>query len=244
MRSFGIIGYPLTHSFSKGFFSKKFELEGIHARYETYPLTSIAEFPGLLKEHPDLEGINVTIPYKTAVIPYLDECSPVVMEIQACNCIRIVDGKLIGHNTDVIGFEKSFTKYLRAEHAPAFVLGTGGASKAVQYVLHKLHIPFTVISRNADKARGILSYTDLTSDLQAATKCWINTTPLGMMPDVDSKPAMDYTVLTGDHYLYDLVYNPPLTSFLKEGEERGALVENGQDMLEIQAQAGWDTWNS
>ncbi len=243
MRLFGLIGYPLSHSFSKGFFTKKFAEEGIGARYENYPLPSIDAFPDLLKAEPLLEGINVTIPYKESVIQYLDEVSPAVNEIGACNCIRRVNGRLIGYNTDIIGFEKSFCKKLQALHRPALVLGTGGASKAVQWVLQQLRVPFTVISRKSDAARGILSYDELTREQQASSRCWINTTPLGMLPDTESRPPMDYSVLGPSHYLYDLVYNPSLTAFLAEGKQRGAVVENGQDMLEIQAVAGWEVWN-
>ena len=244
MRSFGLIGYPLSHSFSKGFFTTKFEREGIDARYENYPLPSIDAFPDLLKAEPALEGINVTIPYKESVIQYLDEVSPAVSEIGACNCIKKVDGRLIGYNTDVLGFEKSFCKKWQPSQQPALVLGTGGASKAVQWVLKQLRVPFTVISRQSDPSRGILSYNDLSREQQAAALCWINCTPLGMVPNTETLPPLDYTVLTSAHYLYDLVYNPPLTAFLAQGRTRGALTENGQDMLEIQALAGWAIWSA
>ncbi|GAO44186.1 shikimate dehydrogenase family protein [Flavihumibacter petaseus] len=243
MRHFGLIGYPLGHSFSKGFFTEKFQREGIAAVYENYPLESITELPALLQNNPGIEGLNVTIPYKEQVIPYLDEVSPVVQEIGACNCIRIVNGKLIGHNTDVTGFEKSFSRKLKPGHYPALVLGTGGASKAVQYVLRLLGIPFSVVSRNANPGQGILSYEGLSHELQAESLVWINTTPLGMKPDLGTRPPMQYSMLSRDHYLYDLVYNPPCTRFLSEGLERGAVIENGHDMLEIQALESWKIWN-
>ena len=244
MRYFGLIGYPLSHSFSKAYFNQKFEQEGIPAQYENYPIPSIEEFPELLRRHPSLEGINVTIPYKEAVLPYLQSVSEVVGKTGACNCIRIRNGRLEGFNTDVLGFEKSLLKSLQPRHDRALVLGTGGASKAVQFVLDKLRIPFTVISRSADPAAGILSYAELNTELQHNSRLWINTTPLGMHPNIDSCPPLDYAQLGSDHYLYDLVYNPAETLFLKKGKERGAITENGHDMLLIQAEEGWKIWNA
>lgn len=244
MRAFGLIGYPLGHSFSKGFFTEKFQREHIDAQYENYPLQAISEFPGLLARHPQLEGLNVTIPYKEQVIAYLHEQSPVVAAIGACNCIRIQDGRLIGYNTDVVGFEQSLRKKLQASHRKALVLGTGGASKAVQYVMQQLQIDYTVVSRKADPSKGIVGYDQLTgSDLQNAT-LWINTTPLGMYPDLESAPPLDYSQATDLHYLYDLVYNPSETRFLALGKAQGATVENGHDMLIIQALESWRIWNS
>lgn len=244
MRYFGLIGYPLSHSFSKAYFNHKFEQEGIPAQYENYPIPSIEEFPVLLRQHPSIEGINVTIPYKEAVVPYLHRVSDVVSKTGACNCIRIRNGQLEGFNTDVLGFEKSLLKSLHPMHDRALVLGTGGASKAVQFVLDKLHIPYTVISRRTDPAAGILNYDELTAELQQSAHLWINTTPLGMHPDTDSCPPVDYEQLGPSHYLYDLVYNPAETLFLKKGKERGAITENGHDMLLIQAEEGWKIWNA
>jgi shikimate dehydrogenase len=244
MRAFGLIGFPLSHSFSKGFFTEKFQREQIDAVYDNYPLSSISEFSDLLTQHPQLEGLNVTIPYKEQVIPFLDEQSPVVAAIGACNCIRIRDGRLRGYNTDVVGFEQSLRKRLLPGHRKALVLGTGGASKAVQYVLQQLQIAFTVISRNADPAKGILAYEQLSGDdLQSAT-LWINTTPLGMYPNTEAAPPLDYTQAGSSHYLYDLVYNPAETRFLALGKAQGATVENGHDMLIIQALESWRIWNS
>lgn len=244
MRYFGLIGYPLSHSFSKAYFNHKFEQENIPAQYENYPIPSIEEFPELLRQHPLLEGINVTIPYKEAILPHLHNMSEVVRKTGACNCIRIRDGRLEGFNTDVLGFEKSLLKSLQPRHDRALVLGTGGASKAVQFVLDKLRIPFTVISRTADPGAGILSYAELDAELQHNSRLWINTTPLGMHPNVDSCPPVDYAQLGSEHYLYDLVYNPAETLFLKKGKERGAITENGHDMLLIQAEEGWKIWNA
>lgn len=244
MRNFGLIGFPLSHSFSKAYFTEKFGQEKIAAAYENFPIPSIEAFPELLRQHPSLEGINVTIPYKEAVLPFLDRVSEVVKKTGACNCIRIRNGKLEGFNTDVLGFEKSLLKSLKPGHNKALVLGTGGASKAVQFVLDKLRIPFTVVSRKADPAAGIISYEQLDTELQQSARLWINTTPLGMYPDVDSSPPLDYNLLGPDHYLYDLVYNPAETLFLKNGKQRGAVTENGHDMLLIQAEEGWKIWNA
>jgi len=244
MRYFGLIGYPLSHSFSKAYFNQKFEQEGIPAQYENYPIPSIEEFPELIRKYPLLEGINVTIPYKEAILPYLHSVSEVVRKTGACNCIRIRNGRLEGFNTDVLGFEKSLLKSLQRRHDRALVLGTGGASKAVQYVLDKLRIPFTVISRTADPSAGILSYAELNEELLYNARLWINTTPLGMHPNVDSCPPLDYAQLGSGHYLYDLVYNPAETLFLKKGKEKGAITENGHDMLLIQAEEGWKIWNA
>ncbi|HEY8398031.1 MAG TPA: shikimate dehydrogenase, partial [Flavihumibacter sp.] len=216
---------------------------GLDAFYENYPITQIEELNRLLEENPALEGINVTIPYKESVIPFLHLKSEVVEETGACNCIRIRNGKLEGFNTDVVGFEKSLLKSLAPHHSHALVLGTGGASKAVQYVLRKLRIPFIVISRKADPKFGILSYEQLNDQLLQSATLWINTTPLGMYPNLDSCPPLNYSVIGDRHYLYDLVYNPAETLFLQKGKAQGAVTENGHDMLVIQAEEGWKIWN-
>lgn len=238
-RKFGLIGYPLTHSFSKKYFTGIFQEEGIDAEYENYPLTDIAQFPALLADG-GLEGINVTIPYKEAVIPFLDERSTVVREVGACNCIVRQDGKWIGHNTDVIGFELSLRKFLETRHDAALVLGTGGAAKAVWYVLRKLGIPFLKLSRTA--TGEAVSYDALTADMVATHPLIINTTPLGMFPNVHEYPKIPYEGIGSAHYLYDLVYNPALTAFLQKGQERGALIANGEDMLVIQANESRKIW--
>lgn len=243
MRSFGLIGYPLSHSFSKAYFTKKFDEEKVDAAYHNFPIASIEELPQMLLDNPALEGINVTIPYKEQVMAYLHKQSPVVQAVGACNCIRIRNGELEGFNTDVVGFEKSLLPLLKKTHLPAFVLGTGGASKAVQYVLGKLDIPFTVVSRKSNPSLGIVSYEELSSMQQASTLLWINTTPLGMYPKTDAFPPMDYSTLSDSHYLYDLVYNPAETRFLEFGRLKGATVANGHDMLLLQAEEGWRIWN-
>ena len=243
MKKYGLIGYPLSHSFSKKYFTEKFILESIKdVVYDIYPLENINELPGLLKQEPSLYGLNVTIPYKEQVIPYLDDMSPVVAEIGACNCIKIEDGKLIGHNTDVLGFELSLLKKLKPSHGAALVLGTGGASKAVQYVLNKHSISFLQVSRT--KSTNSISYEELDNEIMSTHLLIINTTPLGMYPNTESAPPIPYELIGNSHYLFDLVYNPVKTMFLKKGELQGAEIENGSDMLVDQAEGSWAIWNA
>ena len=242
MRLFGLIGYPLSHSFSQKFFSEKFEKEGIkNCRYLNFPIVSIDELQAVINENPGLEGINVTIPYKEQVFPYLDEVSETVKEIGACNCIKIIQGKLYGYNTDVAGFEASFVKELKPHHKQALVLGTGGASKAVQYVLTKLSIPFKVVSRNP---KGVeTGYDSITADNIGDYPVIINTTPLGMQPAVNLFPSLPYSAMSNKHYLFDLIYNPAKTVFLESGEKYGAVIKNGHEMLVNQAVESWKIWN-
>lgn len=243
MRRFGLIGFPLSHSFSQKYFTEKFQREHITgAVYENFPLATIEELTGVLKKYPDLEGINVTIPYKEKVIPFLSHQNEVVKATGACNCIKIVDGKLEGHNTDVAGFEISLNKFWEPYHKKALVLGTGGAAKAVHYVLHKKGIEYIEVSRNPQGKQQI-SYDDVDAVMHDHLLV-INTTPLGMYPNVDEYPPIAYDMLTPRHYLFDLTYNPPVTAFLKKGEEKGALVRNGGEMLVIQAEESWKIWNS
>jgi len=242
MRAFGLIGYPLGHSFSKKYFIDKFEREGITGNaYELYPLEQIGQLEDLLVSNPDLAGLNVTIPYKEQVIAYLDSMSPVVEEIGACNCIRIEDGHLIGHNTDVIGFSRALLPQLKPHHKRALIFGTGGSSKAVAYSLKELNIPFLQVSRTP--GNGMIAYEEIDQSMLEAHTLLINTTPVGMYPDVMKAPAIPYAFIGADHYLFDLVYNPEQTRFLQEGALRGAAVENGSDMLVIQAEASWEIWN-
>lgn len=242
MTRYGLIGFPLSHSFSKKFFTEKFERESIQEhQYDLFPIEQISELPNLLKSHPDLKGLNITIPYKEQVIPFLDVQTPVVQEIKACNCINIQDGKLIGYNTDVIGFEKTLERKLSSHHQKALVLGTGGAAKAVHYILRKKGIQFLEVSRV--QKQGCIDYAAIDQQLLLSHTLIINTTPLGMYPHVDEAPDLPYRFLTEQHYLYDLVYNPAKTKFLLEGEKRGAVIENGAEMLVIQAEASWEIWN-
>jgi Shikimate 5-dehydrogenase len=242
MRRFGLIGYPLSHSFSQKFFTEKFQREHITGCvYENFPIADISELPGILQQYPVLEGLNVTIPYKERVIPFLHHQDEVVQAIGACNCIRIKEGKLFGFNTDVAGFEVSLDKLLQPYHKKALVLGTGGAAKAVHYVLKKRGIEFIEVSRNP-QGRNQISYADVDAVMHDHLLI-VNTTPLGMYPNVEEFPPIAYDMLTPRHYLFDLIYNPPATAFLKKGEEKGALVKNGGEMLVIQAEESWKIWN-
>jgi shikimate dehydrogenase len=242
MTKYGLIGYPLSHSFSKKYFTEKFERESIQDHeYDLFPIDKITQLPLLLQAEIDLKGLNVTIPYKEQVIPFLDELTEVVKEIQACNCIRILNGKLIGYNTDVIGFEKTLERKLSNHHQRALVLGTGGAAKAVHYVLSKKGIEYLEVSRT--KVDGSITYQEIGEQVISSHTLIINTTPLGMYPNIEEAPNLPYHLLSDQHYLYDLVYNPTKTKFLLEGETRGAVIENGVDMLVIQAEASWDIWN-
>lgn len=242
MRKFGLIGYPLTHSFSQRYFMEKFERERIAGCiYSNYSIGSIRELSGVLADA-ELCGLNVTIPYKRQVIEFLDSSSAVVEATGACNCIGIEAGRRIGYNTDVVGFEQSLVKKLSGHHRKALVLGTGGAAKAVEWVLRKLGIDFLSVSRVAGP--GALGYADVDAALLGTHELIVNTTPLGMYPNVSACPPLPYAALTSRHYLFDLVYNPARTLFLEKGEARGAVVENGYEMLVLQAEESWRIWNA
>ena len=242
MRKFGLIGYPLSHSFSKKYFTDKFEREDIRdCIYELYPLRDITELPGLI-ERENLEGINITIPYKKAVLPYLSSLSDEVSAIQACNCISFKHGQSIGYNTDTIGFRRTFETHLQPHHAKALILGTGGASLAVAFTLQQLNIDFLFVSRSAG-ANNTITYEDINASILNAYFIIINTTPLGTYPEVHQFPPLPYELLNSNHYLYDLVYNPAETLFLKKGKQQGVTFENGAEMLIIQAEESWKIWN-
>ncbi len=249
MRQFGLIGYPLSHSFSEGFFAKKFLNENIKdAHYANFPIASISEFNALWQQQ-DLEGLNVTIPYKKEVIPFIQYPSSVVQKINACNCIRKFNNELYGYNTDVIGFEKSLLPLLKPHHTQALILGTGGAAAAVEFVLQKLSISYQLVSRTKKENASIFNaavihYSDLNSDTIRQHTLIINTSPIGMYPNVTEAPAIAYEGIGTHHYLYDLVYNPAETLFLSKGKEKGAAVKNGLDMLHIQAEESWAIWNA
>ena len=244
MNLYGLIGYPLTHSFSKKYFTEKFQTEGIHdCVYENFPLENTEQLKVLLKNQPLLQGLNVTIPYKEQIIPFLNEMDDVVKATGACNCIKIKEGKLKGFNTDVIGFEKSLKEYLQPRHTKALIFGTGGAAKAVEYVLQKLGIAYSFVSRKKGTDKTI-SYHDLKVEILQQHLLLINTTPLGMYPKVDDCPDIAYNYLTSQHHLYDLVYNPEKTLFLQKGEAQGATIQNGYEMLLLQAEESWRIWNS
>jgi shikimate dehydrogenase len=240
---YGLIGYPLGHSFSKKFFTEKFEREGLDdCSFELFPIPSIDEFPALLAAHPNVKGIAVTIPYKEKVLPFVQVLNDEVQQIGAANCISIKDGLLTAYNTDIIGFEKSFAPLLQSHHRQALVLGTGGAAKAVQYVLKQLAIPFTTVSRTAGEE--VITYGNINKQLMQDNTVIINCTPAGMYPDEAGFPQIPYECITAQHYLFDMVYRPAETVFLQKGKERGATVKNGMEMLELQAIANWQLWNS
>lgn len=239
---YGIIGFTLVQSFSKIFFEQKFIDENIDASYHLFRLNNIDELNEVLESHPNLKGFNVTIPYKKQVLQYLDEMSDAVKQMGACNCIHVKDGKLIGYNTDVIGFEGSLKPLLQAQHNKALVLGTGGAAVAVGYVLDKLNIPFKYVSRSS-KAENTIGYNDIDDKLINEYKLIINATPAGMFPDVNSCPDIPYDKLTKEHLVYDLIYKPEKTLFLQKAEQQGAEIKNGFEMLILQANANWKIWN-
>jgi shikimate dehydrogenase len=240
MRKFGLIGYPLSHSFSQKYFTEKFAREGIsNCRYDNFPIADISELKNIISSNPDLEGLNVTIPYKLQVISFLDESKN--LPISACNCIKISSGKLSGFNTDVTGFELSLKTRLKANHRKALILGKGGASEAVRFVLGRLGIEFIQVSRQPSS--GELAYDQVTVKIIRDHLLIINCTPLGMYPNIESFPPIPYEPLGGNHLLFDLIYNPAKTAFLQKGEERGAAIQNGLEMLVIQAEESWKIWN-
>ena len=245
MRKFGLIGFPLGHSFSKKYFTEKFSREGIQGcQFELYPIALIQEFPQLFDRESGLEGLAVTIPYKEQVIPYLDGLDPACAQIGAVNCIRIRNGKKIGFNTDYLGFKQSLKSWLGNEIPNALVLGTGGASKAVQQALRDLGVPFSIVSRSQQE--GQLTYAELKEQPQwlASHPLIINTSPVGTYPQVEDMPSIPLEQLHVGHRIFDLVYNPPITRLMQECIARGGASKNGQDMLELQAEAAWSIWNS
>lgn len=247
MRKFGLIGFPLSHSFSQKYFTEKFEKEGIaNCNYQLYPLKSIEEFPTLIKAEPELAGLNVTIPYKEQVIPYLDELDEKAAAIGAVNTITIREGKLKGYNTDYYGFKNSVIQWIGANPMPekALILGTGGASKAVKASLEDLGISYQFVSRSS--ASDLLTYHNLAATPQVlnTSTLIINTTPLGTHPAIDQLADLPYDQLTQDHYLFDLVYNPLITAFMQKGIDAKCWVKNGLEMLHGQAEKAWEIWNS
>ena len=276
MTTYGLIGYPLGHSFSRKFFTEKFEKEGIDAQYLNFEIPSIEEFPEIIKNNPELRGLNVTIPYKQQVMQYLDEISEEAKAIGAVNVVRIerpspqpspimgretmrnagnkpdglpikgdmsegLRGSLIGYNSDVIGFVESIHPLLKAHHKKALILGTGGASKAIRYGLEKkLGMKTLFVSRSARE--GMITYEEVTAEVLKEYEVIVNCSPVGMYPHVDECPALPYEAMNENNLLYDLVYNPLETLFMKKGAEQGATVKNGLEMLHLQAIASWKFW--
>ncbi len=248
MKRYGLIGYPLTHSFSVRYFSEKFEREGItDCSYDNFPLEKIELLPRLIAEDERLVGLNVTIPYKEKVIPYLDQVDEEINIIGAVNTIKIIRLKgnirLKGYNTDVFGFGVSLKPFLKEHYRSALILGTGGASKAAAYVLNRLGFEIKVVSRNPRSSNQI-SYTQVTPEIITAARVIVNTSPVGMYPGVDVCPDLPYEYLTPDHVLFDMIYNPPETMFLTRGRKMGAKVINGLQMLHLQAEKSWKIWNA
>ena len=241
---YGLIGYPLGHSFSKQYFTEKIEREGVaNAVFNTFPLTTIDELPALLQSNPALMGLAVTIPHKEKVLKSVTHVSEEVKQIGAANCIKIRGTELEAYNTDIVGFEKSFSKHLKPNHNKALVLGTGGSSKAVQYALQKMGIEFLVVSRNKAESKNSIQYHQITKSFIQQYPVIINSTPLGMSPNESTCPDIPYALLTSKNYLYDLVYAPAKTLFLQKGAEQGAVIQNGFEMLIIQAEENWRIWN-
>jgi|LauGreDrversion4_2_1035121.scaffolds.fasta_scaffold28955_3 shikimate dehydrogenase len=240
MQRYGLIGFPLKNSYSANYFNQKFAEQGIDAIYQNFALERIEEFPDLIKNHQDLNGLNITIPFKQQVIPFLNHLDLVAQQIGAVNTIKFTQNQLIGYNTDVFGFEKSILPLLKPWHQSALVLGTGGASKAVNYVLNKLGIKHTQVTRKADE--GLL-YEELDKSFMRSHQIIINCTPLGMFPLVDDFPPIPYNYITNLHLVYDLIYLPEETLFLKQARENGAIIKNGLEMLTLQAEKAWQIWN-
>lgn len=241
MKRLGLIGYPLSHSFSRQYFQEKFKTEGItNWSYELFPLKEISDLSNLIQSETGLVGLNVTIPHKESVIPFLDELSDDAAAIGAVNTIVLKEGKRIGHNTDWIGFKNSIVPLLQDHHTHALILGSGGASKAVLFALQQLNIPSTVVSRSPDHLT--IGYNDLDEKKFRQHQIIINASPVGTFPEVDMHPAIPFEFITNRHLLYDLVYNPPVSTFLKRGSDKGATIINGYQMLVGQAEAAWKIW--
>ena len=245
MKKYGLLGYPLGHSFSRNYFNQKFEAERIDAEYLNFEIPEIKEIKNVIKENPELNGLNVTIPYKEQVIPYLDDLDEDARLIGAVNVIKFSKGlfgkvKLKGYNSDIIGFKQSIEPLLKEHHRKALILGTGGASKVVFQGLKQLGVASTFVSRKAKEY--CITYEEITPKVMEQYTVIVNTTPLGMYPNVNACPDIPYDLLTSDHLLYDLLYNPDETLFMRKGKEKGAVVKNGLEMLLLQAFAAWEIW--
>lgn len=246
MKRYGLLGYPLTHSFSKRYFTEKFEKENINSSYENFEIDNINRFPEIIKNTPNLAGMNVTIPYKEQVIPFLDDLNDDARNISAVNTIKFLHTenglKLKGYNTDTYGFENSLRPFLKPHHKKALILGTGGASKALKYVLKRLGIEYISASIEELKENEI-RYEDIDKQLMKERTLIINATPLGTYPKVDTFPKIPYEFLCPEHLLFDVVYNPEVSVFLSRGKEKGATIKNGYEMLLLQAQKSYQIWN-
>jgi shikimate dehydrogenase len=247
MRKFGLVGYPLGHSFSKKYFAEKFASQKISdCVYDNYPLENLDHFIELINSDKEIIGLNVTIPYKSRILKFVDVLEPEAGEIGAVNVLKIKrqqnKNTVFGYNSDVTGIRDTLLPYINDNVRNALVLGTGGSSRAVCHVLDKFGLKIKLVSR--DKKPGVLSYPEITSEVIGRNQLIVNTTPLGMFPDIESKPPIDYSALTKNHILFDLVYNPELTSFLKMGTERECIALSGLKMLHSQAEKAWEIWNN
>lgn len=242
-KTFGLLGRNIDYSFSRTYFAEKFKKENISAQYLNFDLDSIEKFPEIIKNTPDLVGLNVTIPYKQEVIPFLDILDVDAEKIGAVNTIKVgKQGKLTGHNTDFIGFAESLRPFLKQHHKKALILGTGGASKAVAFACTKLGIEFSFVSRQPGPQN--LKYSDIDKELLEQYSILVNCTPLGTFPDTGNHPKIPFEFLNSSHLVYDLIYNPSMTQLMKKARQKGASVTNGLKMLELQAEAAWKIWNS
>lgn len=248
MQKYGLVGYPLHHSFSIGYFNEKFKAEKIDAEYVNFEIPTINNFMEVVLKNPDLVGLNVTIPYKEQVIPFLDELDKDTADIGAVNVIKIIRRKgkikLKGYNSDIIGFTQSIEALLHPHHKKALILGTGGSAKAVFHGLKNLGVESVYVSRTPGNQENTISYKDITPEVIATHHIIVNCTPVGMYPNVDACPDIPYELLTAHHLLYDLLYNPNITLFMKKGEAHGAMTKNGLEMLLLQAFAAWEIWET
>lgn len=243
MSKFGLIGKHIDYSFSKSYFTKKFEKEGLPYSYQNFDINTIDEFLKIIKSISNLKGLNVTIPYKEVIIPFLDQLDETAKNIGAVNTIKLTEkGRLIGYNTDYYGFKKSITPYLKSSHRKALILGTGGASKAVAYALKQLGVTYSYISRTSSNIANY-TYDTLSETIIKEHQIIINCTPLGTHPNVNTCPNIPYDAISETHILFDLIYNPEETKFLSIGKQKGATVCNGLNMLELQAEKAWQIWN-
>jgi len=242
-KRYGLLGRNISYSFSKGHFTEKFKNENFEGcTYENFDIPEIGVFAELIKNTADLKGLNVTIPYKEEVLPFLDELSETAAEIGAVNTIKITkEGKLLGYNTDYYGFKKSLEPLLLPNHKKALILGTGGASKGVAFALEELGIPYTFVSRKSSE--NAIDYSQIKAETFNEYQIIINSTPVGTSPNVDAFPPIPYEFFTENHIAYDLIYNPAETQFLKKAKEKGAQTKNGLDMLIFQAEKAWEIWN-
>ena len=246
MKQYGLIGHPLSHSFSKKYFTEKFEKENIlDCFYELFDINSINHFPEIVNQNPNLKGLNVTIPYKEQILPFLTDIDETAKQIGAVNTIKLSDNKntIKGYNTDYYGFKKSLKPFVDINHERALILGTGGAAKTVKYTLNELNIDCLFVSRNPENENEI-AYNDINEYVIKHHQIIVNTSPVGMAPNVEDFPSINYNQLTSKHLLYDLIYNPTETAFLKKGKEKNCITLNGMEMLTLQAEKSWEIWNS